>query len=80
MDETSKTYDVAQIHFGQLLNVMTLIVLGSIVLAISMGISLYRAIVRPLRITADLIVEGDNQHFVNTGKGNTETYSDFGCI
>jgi methyl-accepting chemotaxis protein len=72
MDETNKTYDVAQIHFSELVNVMTLIVLVSVVLAISMGISLYRAIVRPLRITADLIIKGDNQHLVNTGKGNTE--------
>ena len=44
----------------------------AVVISLLMGMSLYRAVVRPLFVTADLIMRGDNTRLIDRGKGNTE--------
>ncbi len=72
MDVIKSTYNGAQSSFHHLLEIMLSLVVGSFVMALLMGFALYRAIVRPLNVTADLIMRGDNKHLVNSVKGATE--------
>ncbi len=72
MDVTKQTYDSAQSNYQHTLRFMLGLIVGSFTLAFLMGFALYRAIVRPLHITADLIMRGDNKNLVDSGKGTTE--------
>jgi methyl-accepting chemotaxis protein len=69
----SKTvYENAQNNFHHTLKIMIGLVLSGFLFAVLMGVALYRAIVRPLNVTADLIIRGDNKHLVQAGNGAKE--------
>lgn len=72
MDMTKNIYDTAQENFHNTLKIMAIVILASVSIAILMGISLFRAIVRPLNMTADLIIRGDNKQLVHKTKGALE--------
>jgi methyl-accepting chemotaxis protein len=75
MDVTKTTYEQAQVDFHNTLKIMIGLLVGSFTFAILVGAALYRAIVRPLNVTADLIIRGDNKNLIQTGSGAKEIIS-----
>lgn len=61
MDVTKVAYDDAQENFHTVIKFMAGLMISSFLLALFMGSALYRAIVRPLNVAADLIIRGDNK-------------------
>ncbi|MGB4497495.1 MAG: methyl-accepting chemotaxis protein [Methylococcaceae bacterium] len=72
MDVSKMTYESAQNKFYDTLKIMIGLIVGSFIFAILMGATLYRAIVRPLNLTADLIIRGDNKSLVDSKTGAKE--------
>lgn len=72
MDETEKLYNTSQSDYQKTFVVMISLISGSFVLSLFVGVALYRAIVRPLHHTADLIIRGDNKNLVHIDKEQTE--------
>ena len=75
MDVSKTTYETAQTDFHHTLNIMLSLILSSFLFSILMGVTLYRAIVRPLNITADLIIRNDNKTLIDNAKGAKEIAS-----
>ncbi len=69
MDVTKKTYETSQLKYDDTFKIMIALVIGSLLTAIMMGLALYRAIIRPLNFTADMIIKGsDNQKLTNNNR------------
>jgi methyl-accepting chemotaxis protein len=72
--KVSKTiYEHSQSDFEQTLKIMLAVVITSLIGSIIMGIALYRAIVRPLNVTADLIMRVGNDKLVESKERNEIT-------
>ena len=68
MDVAKLAYEDAQTTFGHLFGFTGIVILSGLVISIFMGMALYRAIVRPLNVTADMIMRGNNKDLVDTRK------------
>jgi methyl-accepting chemotaxis protein len=75
MGITKTTYEQAQSDFHDTLKIMIGLLIGSFLFALLMGMTLYRSIVRPLNVTADLIIRGDNKNLIQVGSGAKEITS-----
>jgi methyl-accepting chemotaxis protein len=58
MSVSKSVYDVSQEDFENILKIMAAVISASLIGAIIMGVALYRAIVRPLNVGADMIMRG----------------------
>jgi methyl-accepting chemotaxis protein len=66
MDVTKKTYTTSQSKYDDTFKIMIGLVFCSLLTAIMMGLALYRAIIRPLNFTADMIIKGSgNENLAN---------------
>jgi methyl-accepting chemotaxis protein len=72
MDVTKVAYDDAQENFHTVIKFMAGLMISSFLLALFMGSALYRAIVRPLNVAADLIIRGDNKNLVQINKSGAK--------
>jgi methyl-accepting chemotaxis protein len=72
MSESDKLYKSAQSRFTQSMQMMMTLLISGFSLSFFMGLTLYRAIVRPLEMTSDLIIRGDNKNLVQTKEGSAE--------
>jgi len=59
MKVSKSIYQNSQSDFEQTLKIMLAVVATSLIGAMIMGIALYRAIIRPLNVTADMIMRGE---------------------
>ncbi len=75
MRSSNLLYQNAQTRFNQSFQIMTGLLIFGFSVSFFMGITLYRAIVRPLKMTSELIIRGDNKHFVNAKMGSAEIVS-----
>ena len=68
MDVTKAAYETSQLNYDDTFKVMIGLVSNSLLIAIIMGCALYRAIIRPLNVTADMIMRGNNKDLVDNSK------------
>jgi methyl-accepting chemotaxis protein len=73
MKVSKSIYENSQTDFEKILEIMLAVILTSVIGAIIMGIALYRAIVRPLNVTADLIMRVGNDKLVGSSQRNEIT-------
>ncbi|MGB4497618.1 MAG: Tar ligand binding domain-containing protein, partial [Methylococcaceae bacterium] len=73
MDVTKQEYDEAQISYDNSSKFMLMLVSLGFVSAFLMGVALYRAIIRPLKQTAEFIIRGENKNTVETKNHNEIT-------
>lgn len=73
MKVSKSIYENSQSDFEQTLKIMLAVVATSLMGAIIMGIALYRAIIRPLNVTADLIMRVGNDKLVESKQRNEIT-------
>jgi methyl-accepting chemotaxis protein len=70
MDVTKKTYETSQLKYEDTFKIMIALVVGSLLTAIMMGLALYRAIIRPLNFTADMIIKGSGDEHLENNQRN----------
>ncbi|MDD2863516.1 MAG: methyl-accepting chemotaxis protein [Methylococcales bacterium] len=73
MKVSKAIYQNSQSDFEQTLKIMLAVVATSLIGAMIMGIALYRAIIRPLNVTADMIMRVGNDKLVESTQRNEIT-------
>lgn len=73
MKVSKNIYETSQSDFEQTLKIMLAVVATSLIGAMIMGIALYRAIIRPLNVTADMIMRIGNDKLVESKQRNEIT-------
>ena len=68
MDVTKVAYETAQSHYDNAFNITMSLAISGLLMAIIMGLTLYRAIIYPLNVTADMIMRGNNKDLVDNSK------------
>ncbi len=68
MDVTKAAYEASQLHYYSVFKITIGLVFSSLLIAVMMGCALYRAIIRPLNVTANMIMRGNNKDLVDNSK------------
>ncbi len=75
MDVTEQTYYLAQSDYNTKFRWVMILGIIGLVTAVMTGLMLYRAIIRPLYVAADMIMRGDNKNLVSSNNNNRDEIS-----